>query len=114
MMPAMPKGVILDHELRGHWSAKTKGKGSGAIELFVRKCAHCFRSLAAVCPEELEGLKLVDGHVLACMLRVQVGDRLPRNVSDWLAGRDSLSKLDLNGVHARNMMHHGTDGAPVR
>src|SRR4051794_12869497 len=113
MMPAMPKRVILNDELRRYRSAETKRERSGPIQLFVRKCAHRFRSVSAVYAQKFERLGFLNGRVLACVLRVQLGDGLPGDIGDWLAGCNCLRKLNLDGVHAGNMMHHRTDRTPI-
>jgi hypothetical protein len=56
MVPAVPQGVILDDELRGHGSAVAQRERRRAVELFVREGANRVGGLLAVLSQEIQRL----------------------------------------------------------
>jgi len=48
VVPTVAEGVILDHELRGHWRTEAEGERRGAIQFFVGKGADRIGCFSAV------------------------------------------------------------------
>jgi hypothetical protein len=101
----MPQCVVLNHELRGDRRAEAQRKGSCSIQLFIRELAHGIGRLTTVPPQEFERACFCFRSVLVRMLGIQLGDGVPRDVRNSFSSRDCSRDINLDGVHAGNMVH---------
>src|SRR5262245_57850540 len=62
----------------------------------------------------LERLSLADLGLLARVLRVDPGHRLPGNIGNGFPSGNSLCEVYFGTVHARHMVNDHADGADVR
>ena len=97
--------MVLNDKLRGDRCAEAERKGSCAIQFFIRERAYGMGRLATVPTQEFErgGLRFLS--MLVGVLGIQLGDRIPRDVRNGLPTGDCSCDLNLDRVHAGNMVH---------
>src|SRR6185369_14394279 len=87
--------------------------GSHPVQLFIREDADGGGGLPTVPAQQFESTGLGDACVLLSMFGIDVGDKLPSNLWRSLAAGDGSRQIDLDWVHAGNMVHDHADRAPV-
>ena len=80
VVPAVPKCVVLQDELRGDWRAEAQGEECRPVHLVIRERANCGGCLSTFLAQEFERCGLRDPSVVAGMLSIHLGDNVPGDV----------------------------------
>jgi hypothetical protein len=113
VVPAVPYRVVFNDELRGDRCAEAQGEGRRLVQLFIRERAYRGGRLTTVPTQEFECGGLRYPCLVVGMLRIQLGDNLPRDVRSGLAAGDCSREINLNRVDAGNMVHDDADRTAV-
>src|SRR5947209_19158180 len=113
VMPAMAHRVILNDELRGDGRAETEREGCCLLQLVIRERAYSVGCLTAVPAQKFKRGCFRYFCLILCMFGIYLGDNLPCNVRNGLAAGDCSRSLNLNGVHAGDVMHYDADRATI-
>src|SRR5260221_12285631 len=113
VMIAVAHGMILKHELAGERSIAIKRHWRGAIQFLIAKSTYLRGRRGTVGRQQGERGFLCDGIILFRMVSVHGIDGVPGNAGDWLAASEHTCQVDLDRVHAGNMMHHYANLASV-
>lgn len=106
VVPTVPQGVILDDELSSYRCAKAQRKWRGAIQFIVSKGTYRGGCLTAVSAQQFESGGLGHFRMFAGVVCIELGDRLPGNIHDRLTGSDGSRYIDLDGIHAGDVVHN--------
>lgn len=112
-MIAVPNGVIFEHELARERRVGVERHRSGLRQLRVRERPDGGCRSQAVLLQQCDGGFPCDVGVLRCMTRVHLVDSGHRDAGDGLAVRNGHRELNLERVHAGDMMHDDAHRAPV-
>ena len=110
----MPHCMVLNNKLSRHWRAKTQRERRRVIEVLIREGSHRSRRLPAVLPQEFERGRLQNLNIVLRMFGIQLCDDLPRDIRNRPAAGDYSRDLNLDWIHAGNMVNDNADGALVR
>src|SRR6266576_833621 len=104
-MPAMPHGMVLNHELSRYRRAKTKRERGSVVEFLIREGSHRRRRLAAVLPQEFERGRLRHLSVVLSMFGIQLCNDLPRDIRNGPATGDCSREVNLDWIHSGHMVN---------
>src|SRR5690242_10787959 len=113
-MPAMPHGMVLNNKLSRHRRAKTQRERGRGVEFLIGEGSHHRGCLAAVLPQEFERGRLRYLSVLQSMFGIQLCDGHPRDIRNGPATGDCSREVNLEWIHAGNMVNDNANGALVR
>ena len=113
VVPAMPHCMVLDNELCRHRRAKSQRERGRVVEFLIRESSNCRGSPAAVLPQEFERGRLRDLSTVLSMLRIQLRHDLPRDIRNGFATGDGSGDINLDWIHAGNMVNDNSDRAVV-
>ena len=100
----MAHRMILKYELAGERSIAIERHGRGAIQIFIAKSTYCRgRRSTVVCQQGERGF-LRNAVILFRVVAVHRVDGVPGHAGDWLAGSQQLREVDLDRVHAGNVI----------
>ena len=105
--------MILNNELSGHGGAETQREWCHLVEFFIREVSHSSGGFAAVLPQEFERGSLRHLSVVVSVLGIQLCDGLPRYVRNRPATSDCSGKVNLDRIHAGNMVNDNANVPPV-
>ena len=109
----MPDGVILEHELARERRVIAERHRGRAIEVFVPECPNGRCRSRAVETEQIQRCRLRDGVVLHGVPCVHLVDSAPGHARHRLSCGDRLRDLNLQRVHAGDVVHDDADLASV-
>ena len=112
-MIAMPDGVIFEHELAGERRVGVERHGSRLRELGVSERPDRGRGRQSVLLQQFNGGFSGDPGVLRRVMRVHLVDVGHRHARHRISIGDSQRELNLERVHAGDMMYDDADGAAV-
>ena len=93
---------------------KLSENGAARSKFLIREFAYSGSSLSAIPAQQFERRSLRDLRPLAGMPGIYLIDNLRGDVRNDLATGDSSRDIDLDWVHAGNMVHNHAHGSGVR
>jgi hypothetical protein len=96
--------MVFNDELCGDRRPEAQRKWSCAIQFFIRECANCICRFMAVPAQEFERRGFRYLSLLVSVLGIQLGDDIPCDVPNGLPAGDRSRDINLDRVHAGNMV----------